>query len=247
MTETSAVKSVPKTVPVLLAVLAGYVDSCTFLALFGLFVAQVTGSFVLAGVQMVASEQGALIKLIGIPAFFVGGVIATVIARTVGRRGGPALALSLGLETALLAGLFLAWLLGGPLRDPDAPVAVCAAVFGLSAMGLQSALVRLVIAGAPSTNVMTSNTTQLAIDVTELAFAWHARRRAPHDAAVVAAHARVRERFNALWPVILAFLAGTLAGALAYARFDLWCILAPVGLAVALAAWAARRQSSSDA
>ena len=235
-------KSIPKIVPVLLAVLAGYVDSCTFLALFGLFVAQVTGSFVLAGVQLVASEQGALIKLIGIPTFFLGGVVATVVARTLGRRGGPALAVALGLETALLAGLFMAWLMGGPLSDPDAPVAVCAAVFGLSAMGVQSALVRLVIAGAPSTNVMTSNTTQLAIDATDLALAWRARLRAPADPELAAAHARARERFNALWPVILGFLAGTLTGALAYAHFDLWCLLAAVAAALALSLWAAPRR-----
>jgi uncharacterized membrane protein YoaK (UPF0700 family) len=243
----SSPTSVPKSVQVLLSVLAGYVDSCTFLALFGLFVAQVTGSFVLAGVQLVQSERGALIKLVGIPAFFLAGVAATVIVRMLGRRRGPALAVALALETALLAGLLAAWLLGAPLRDPDAPVAVCAALFGLSAMGVQSALVRLVIIGAPSTNVMTSNTTQLAIDATDLAFAWQARRRAPHDAALAAEHARARERFNALWPVILGFLAGTLAGALAYARFDVWCILAAVAVALALTVGAALRRPLSDA
>src|ERR1700692_4042518 len=96
---------VPKPLPVLLSVLAGYVDSCTFLALFGLFVAQVTGSFVLAGVQLVQSERGALVKLLAIPAFFLAGVAATLLMRKVGGRGGPALALALALETALLAGL----------------------------------------------------------------------------------------------------------------------------------------------
>ena len=39
---------VPTAVPALLSFVAGYIDSCMFLALFGLFVAQVTGSFVLA-------------------------------------------------------------------------------------------------------------------------------------------------------------------------------------------------------
>src|SRR5947209_3484204 len=37
---------VPRPIPVVLSFVAGYVDSCTYLALFGVFVAQVTGSFV---------------------------------------------------------------------------------------------------------------------------------------------------------------------------------------------------------
>src|SRR5690348_15484453 len=95
----------PRAAQALLSLLAGYVDSCTFLALFGLFVAQVTGSFVLAGVQLVHSERGALIKLLAIPAFFLAGVAATLVVRRIGGRRGPALALALGLEAALLAGL----------------------------------------------------------------------------------------------------------------------------------------------
>jgi uncharacterized membrane protein YoaK (UPF0700 family) len=136
----------------------------------------------------------------------------------------------------------MAWLIGAPLHDPAAPAAICAAMCGLAAMGVQSALVRL--EGAPSTNVMTSNTTQLAIDATDLALAWRERRRAPGDAALAAEHVRARARLDTLWPVILGFLVGTLVGALAYARFDLWCIVAAIGLAGALAIWAGRRRSA---
>ena len=39
----------PRWVPALLSFVAGYIDSYTFLALFGLFVANVTGSFITAG------------------------------------------------------------------------------------------------------------------------------------------------------------------------------------------------------
>jgi uncharacterized membrane protein YoaK (UPF0700 family) len=44
--------------PVLLSVVAGYVDSCTYLGLFGVFVAQLTGSLVLAGTELVKSSPG---------------------------------------------------------------------------------------------------------------------------------------------------------------------------------------------
>jgi hypothetical protein len=40
-------------------------------------------------------------------------------------------------------------------------------MFGLTAMGVQSALVRLLIKGAASTNVMTTNASQIAVDATQ--------------------------------------------------------------------------------
>jgi uncharacterized membrane protein YoaK (UPF0700 family) len=227
--------TMPARMPALLSFLAGYVDSCTFLALFGLFVAQVTGSFVLAGTLFVTHHHGVLIKILGIPAFFVAGVATTVIVRRLA-RGRAALPATLGLEAALLAGLLACWLRGGPFTDPDAPAAALASLFGLLAMGMQSALVRLL--GYPSTNVMTSNTTQLAIDVAELAMAWRARRRSPADATVAAEYAGMKNRLAVLGPIVLGFLAGTIAGAVAYVGLDLWCVLVAIALALGLAAWA---------
>src|SRR5258707_472205 len=114
-----------------------------------------------------------------------------------------------------------------PLAQRPAPAAVLASLFGLLAMGMQSALVRLM--GYPSTNVMTTNTTQLAIDVAELAMAWRARRRSPADATIAAEYAGVRDRLAVLGPIVLGFLAGTIAGAVAYVGLDLWGVLVAVG------------------
>lgn len=230
--------AVPRVLPALLSALAGYVDSCTFLALFGLFVAQVTGSFVLAGTQLVAHEESGLIKLLGIPVFFVACAVTTILIDGVGRGRRAALAAALALEMVLLAGLFACWLLGAPFRGPNAVATVVASVFGLSAMGVQSALVRLVARDVPSTNVMTTNTTQFAINATEILLTWRACRRLPGDAAAADAHAHAVTRFNTIWPVVLGFLVGTITGALAYERFDMWCVLAPIALAGGLATWA---------
>jgi hypothetical protein len=100
--------AVPRVVPALLSVLAGYLDSCMFLALFGLFVAHVTSSFVLVGSQLIAAESGRWVKLLAIPVFLLACAVTTLMVGSDPRRRRPALAAVLWLETALLAGLFIA-------------------------------------------------------------------------------------------------------------------------------------------
>lgn len=230
--------SVPWPVPTLLSFVAGYVDACTFLALFGLFVAQVTGSFVVVGAQLVASDHEVLVKVLAIPAFFVAAVVTTVLVKGAARSERDALPLALGLELALLVGFLGVSLEGAPFRDANAPLAVLAALLGLSAMGVQSALVRLLMQGYASTNVMTTNTTQLAIDVAELVIAWWARRRRPADTGAATAFTSARSRCGRLFSIVLAFLVGTGAGALGFVAAGLTSLLAAIGIVLALCLWA---------
>src|SRR6266853_5386556 len=183
---------IPRTVPALLSFAAGYVDACTFFALFGLYVAQVTGSFVVVGAELVTHDEGFLIKALAIPVFFAAGVFTTVLAEVLRRQGREAFAWTLALECTLLAA-FLA--LGSFIpfaHDPNAPLTLLAALLGLSAMGVQSAAVRLLLPGVASTNVMTTNTTLFAIDTAELVLGWHGRRSGNPAAAAQAAAARER-------------------------------------------------------
>ena len=235
-------ETLPAAVPAMLSFIAGYVDSCTFLALFGLYVAQLTGSFVLVGTETVVHDSGVAIKLLAIPVFGLAGAVTTVLVRR--SRGRAALPATLALEAALLVGLFASWRVGAPLTGRGDPAVLLASLCGLSAMGVQSALVRLLVKGCPSTNVMTTNTTLFAVDATDLVIAWRAHRRAPGDAAAAAAYAQVRDRFALLWPIVLGFVIGTIGGAIAYARLDLWCLLLAIGVIAALAAWASRRGSA---
>jgi uncharacterized membrane protein YoaK (UPF0700 family) len=226
---------VPRIIPALLSFTAGFVDSCTFLALFGLYVAQATGSFVVLGIDFVAHEQGFVIKVLAIPMFFAAGVFATILAHLLRRRGRAPLPWALALECALL-GAFLLVGLTLPMRDADAPATVLAAMLGLSAMGVQSALVRLLMPGVASTNVMTTNTTLFAIDTGEFLLGWHGKRRG--DAEAVAQYAAARERLSQLIPLGIGFLAGTVAGAFGYVWFGLWCLLAVLALLLGLIVWA---------
>jgi uncharacterized membrane protein YoaK (UPF0700 family) len=229
-------RPVPAVVPLLLSFTAGFVDSCTALALFGLFVAQVTGSFVLAAVALVTHEQGAATKVLAIPVFLSAAVATTALAVIVEGRGRSALSWSLGLECAALTAFFIAALAGAPLSDPNAASVIAASLSGLFAMGTQSATVRLLLRNVASTNVMTTNTTQIAIDATELFLAWLARRR-QNDAVTAEAFERSRARFAGLFPIILGFLLGTASGTLAYVVTGLWGLLLPLAIMYGIFAW----------
>jgi uncharacterized membrane protein YoaK (UPF0700 family) len=231
----------PAAVPPLLSFTAGFIDSYTALALFGLFVAQVTGSFVLAAVAFVTDEQGAVTKVLAIPVFLLAAAVTTVLAVMVERRGRAPIAWALGLECAVLTAFLLAVVSSEPARGPNAAVVVVASLLGLFAMGTQSAVVRLMMRSVASTNVMTTNTTQIAIDATELALAWQARRRAPADAIVVAAYDAARGRVVRLFPIMFGFLLGTVAGTLAYVATGVWGLLLPLAIMYGIFTWASAR------
>ena len=228
---------VPSAVPVLLAFVAGYVDSCTFLAFAGLFVAQMTGSFVVAGSELVAKNDGFLIKVLAIPIFFAAGVLTTAIVRALGSDSRRALAATLALEAALLAGLACVDVVAGATTVKSA-----AMLFDLSAMGVQSAMVRLLLGQYGSTNVMTTNTTQLAIGLTDLLLASRRDRRNPSDAASGLSYERTRLALARVAPIMLGFVAGTVAGGLAYTSIGLNGLVFAVGIVATLAIWAVEGQ-----
>ena len=144
----------PTIVPPLLSFTAGFIDSFTVLALFGLFVAQVTGSFVLTAAAAIRHEQDVLTKVLAIPIFLVAGMMTTVMAVTLERRGRAPLSWVLGFECAVLTAFFLVVLIGAPLSDPDAISVAAASLLGLFAMGTQSATVRLLMQHGVERRVM---------------------------------------------------------------------------------------------
>ena len=165
----------------------------------------------------------------------------TVLVRSLRERPRAALAWSLGVECLLSIGFFAACLAGVPFSGPDAPGAIVALLFGMAAMGAQSALVRLLMRGVASTNVMTTNTTLLAISTAEILLGWIERRKAGPSGSSNACYAQARREFAALLPLGLGFLGGTALGAIAYITVGLPCVLLailPVGI---LALWYMRR------
>jgi uncharacterized membrane protein YoaK (UPF0700 family) len=233
--------AVPRPIPVLLSFVAGYVDSCTYLGLFGVFVAQATGSFVLAGTLFVKSEPGALAKLFAIPSFFFAGMAVTVLVHSMRGRPRATLAWSLVVECLLLIGFLVSSWTGAPFRGPDTPGAIIALLFGMAAMGVQSALVRLLMRGVASTNVMTTNTTLLAINAAEILLGWIERRKAGSTGSLNLNYAQAHNEFAALLPLGLGFFVGTALGAIAYISVGLPCVLLAIFPVGSLALWYMRR------
>jgi uncharacterized membrane protein YoaK (UPF0700 family) len=232
----------PKAMPMLLSFVAGYVDSYTYLALFGLFAAQVTGSFVIAGAELVTHDYGIAGKLLAIVAFLVAAAITAALIGLARDTGGRALPLMLALEAALLA-IFAAMLLFSPtIQNARDWHGIVAGLVAASAMGAQSVLVRLLMKGIPQTNVMTGNMTQLGIAVTELIVARRRFAHSAHGAAAAHDYEVVREQLLTVLSVAIGFLVGASTGAVAFATTNVRGALLAVAIVAALALWALYRE-----
>jgi uncharacterized membrane protein YoaK (UPF0700 family) len=226
-----------KAMPMLLSFVAGYVDSYTYLALFGLFVAQVTGSFVIAGAELVRHDTGVVGKLLAIVAFVVAAAITAALIALARDRGRAPMPWMLALEAGLLA-VFVAIILLGP-NIPSATDwhGIVAGLFAASAMGTQSVLVRLLMKGIPQTNVMTGNMTQLGIAITDLVIASRRFARSTQDIAAVQHYHSVRDQLLVVLSVTIGFLIGAASGAIAFVSAGLSGALLAVGVVVLLALW----------
>jgi uncharacterized membrane protein YoaK (UPF0700 family) len=236
---------IPASVPVLLSFVAGYVDSFTYLALFGLFVAQVTSSFVIAGAEVVTHDYNVAGKLLVTVVFVLAAILTAALiawARNVGRAALPWM---LALETALLA-VFAAMLVFGlPVHDASDPHGIVAGLIAAAAMGSQSVVVRLLMKGFPQTNVMTGNMTQLGIAVTDLIFAWRRLRHSGHDAEDVRHFAETRDQLLTVMAIAGGFLIGAAAGATAFITTGLPGAFVAVAIVFALALWVLFRERAA--
>ncbi|WP_457391473.1 YoaK family protein [Roseateles sp. P5_E1] len=217
--------------PALLAMAAAYVDTCGFIGLFGLFTAHVTGNFVLIGAELVNRHVDILTKSLALPVFILSVVLANQAEAVMRRRGMAATTWLLGVLSLLIALAALAPGWAGLPQHPDDLPSVVIGFLLIAAIGVQNALMRTSLAGPVQTTVMTGNVTQLTIDLLAV--------------ATGRADAGTRTRAAALWPVVMAFAAGSALGAIGYAGLSFNCLWLACAL-VAGAAWIAHRQEPKE-
>jgi uncharacterized membrane protein YoaK (UPF0700 family) len=216
-----------------LSFIAGYVDTCIFIALFGLFTAHVTGNLVLIGSELVHRAPGDVFpKLLAFAAFVLAVVVAVLLDRRVEARS--RVPVFLAIEGALLV---LALLAAGPREPTDAGTlsAILAGSFGAAAMGFQNAMMRLRLPELPSTTVMTMNVTQAVIDSATLSLP-------ANDAARGEAREKARVRLRRMGPQIGWFTLGAAAGAAGFELAKMLALALPALLCGVLA-WRVARAS----
>lgn len=206
--------------PTVLSTTAGAVDVIGFLALGGLFTSHITGNVVIVAAHYVTGGFSQIGPLLAVPVFMAVMGLVTLASAAIARAGSSPLRPLLSLQTAFLSG-FLGLGVGfGRFPDADSSIAVLAGMLGVAAMATQNVLVKLALKGAPSTAVMTTNITQLTVDLATLA-----RSRGNADEL-----AKARSRARVIFPSIIGFVAGCAAGAALEVNFGLWALALPVGL-----------------
>jgi len=210
------------TLPLLLSLNAGFVDTAGFLALQGLFTAHVTGNFVTLGASLVLGTSGAVAKLLALPVFCLVVILTRLLSSALLRRERPALKIILGLKVAVLvAGAVLAIRLG-PFPNGDAWQAVVTGMVLVAAMAIQNGAHRIHLGSAPPSTLMTGTTTQIMIDLADMM-------QAPRQDTTTAPGARLL----GMSANIAVFASGCAAAALLYAHVGVWCFVVPPVLGAA--------------
>jgi uncharacterized membrane protein YoaK (UPF0700 family) len=155
------------TLPLLLSLNAGYVDTAGFLALQGLFTAHVTGNFVTLGASLALGTSGAIAKLMALPVFCVVVIVARLLGTFLSTRVVRVFEVLYSLQVLLLIGGAALAIRFGPFHDGDSWQAILTGMVLVSAMAIQNAVHRVHLGSAPPSTLMTGTTTQIMLDLAD--------------------------------------------------------------------------------
>jgi uncharacterized membrane protein YoaK (UPF0700 family) len=198
---------------VLLAFVAGYVDTATFLRVSELFSAHITGNFVVFAIALVHGVRRVdWLKLIALPVFFVGVPLATLVYD----RSQQKIRTVLAIESSLLIGVgIIEFLPHSPAYDAGL------AMLLVLAMAMQNAAHQVEPSLGPTSAVMTTNAARLFVAL------WRKASPPPSEAAPVKA--------RGIGARLICFALGCAVSAFAANSFGLAAVLLP-GLVVAFVA-----------
>lgn len=206
----------PVMTAILLSYTSGFVDSLSFVALFGLFAAHVTGNFVLIASSLVEFKHGLWMKLLAIPVFIVAAACTRlfIIRRERSQRDAAVQVLA---GQGLLLTLFMVLAAtNAPLTSHNSPIVILIGLIAAAAMAIQNTAARTFLSHLPPTTVMTGNMIQIIVDLVDVVQG--------HEAETK------RARLARLIPLLLAFVLGTASGALGYLTVGFASLVVPIAV-----------------
>ena len=205
------------------AFVAGYTDVIGFIALAGLFTAHVTGNLIMIGVESVGSTEGLFLKVLALPVFVGAVALVRLTEKRLIQRGRDAVVPLIVVESLLLAAFAAAGLrMHATGAATDSNLAMLAGLLAVAAMAVQNALSRTSLADLGPTTIMTGNSTQVIIDLVDLA------------SASAEARPAIRARLGKMVPSVLSFSVGAILGATVYTRIGYAAVALPIVILVAI-------------
>jgi len=204
--------------PPILAVIAGMSDVIGFLS-FKLFTAHITGNIVVIAALLVRGGPPDIAQVLAVPVFMVAVGFVWGISKSYGRRGRDLARLLLIIQFLLFVSVLLVSVVFNPAANPNGVFAAIVPLLAVSAIASQFTLLRIAFQGAPSTAVMTGNTTNLVLSLLDSI--------SRGEPLIRGATERLKKTLGAL----VGFFAGCLAGAAAVSWFGNWSWSFPVAVA----------------
>ena len=228
-----------------LAAVAGFIDAVGFITLRGLFVAHMSGNSVKFGVSAGHGSLAAAAPAgIAVALFVVGVAIGTVAAELAARRRIRSLAATvLSLQAALILAFMLygeAILVGAHVRDRSISGFYVLAALAVLSMGMQTAALRQLAGRTISTTYVTGVLTSLTQETTNYLFwlrdggARDERHSFLTRVLKLGSRTDSRDRIVVLGAVWIAYFAGGVLGSFSDSKVELWSLLAPLAVLLAL-------------
>lgn len=194
--------------PLMLTIVGGAIDTIGFIALFGFFTAHVTGNLVLAGAAWVEGGDGLWIKLMAIPLFIVT-VAITKWLIDLGQNKQKTLSLLFLFEAIFLTAFMCAGLYFEPFENPNGLTLALTGYLGLIALAIRNTSSKTLIKHISPSTMMTGNTTQLGIDISNYL-----------GSRTVGNRGKLEHSFS----IVLGFVIGAFLGAISYVYLDFWSV-----------------------
>jgi uncharacterized membrane protein YoaK (UPF0700 family) len=180
----------------------------------------VTGNFVTLGAAVALGTGGGLAKLVALPMFCLCVFLSRIAGLILARRGLAVLKPLLAAKFALLLVAFGLALALGPFTDANSWKTFAMGMVLIAAMALQNGLHRVHLAKSPPSTLMTGTTTQIMLDLADLAFG---PRGAVQEPAL--------RRLKMMCLAVAAFAAGCAGAAATFILSPVWCFAVPAVLA----------------